>query len=212
MMMRTKPKSDCIFNQGHCHTVISDLAQDLNISELWVGKNCIFFFNILKTISPKVWVKVVQSFPEGLWEYKLKIFAKCSSFYPISAQQTLSTGKLSMSFNDTAFVPFNGNSDSTLWKIFSQMRTDSNEQTLYLFLVMFVMKGFLSFPIKTAEDKDKKIGKLCNRNYIVVWTQENLKCKESIESTKDKENAGQHPYLNCSEALRLKLSEWSTYE
>ena len=92
------------------------------------------------------------------------------------------------------------------------MRTDSNEQTLNLFLVMFVMKGFLSFPIKTAEDKDKKIGKLCNRNYIVVWTQENLKCKESIESTKDKENAGQHPYLNCSEALRLKLSKWSTYE
>ena len=93
-------------------------------------------------------------------KYKFKILAKCSSFYPISAQQTLSTGKLS--FNDTAFVPFNGNSDSTLWKIFSQMRTDSNEQTLYLFLVMFVMKGFLSFPIKTAEDKDKKIGKLCN--------------------------------------------------
>ena len=117
-----------------------------------------------------------------------------------------------MSFNDTAFVPFNGNSDSTLWKILSQMRTDSNEQTLNLFLVMFVMKGFLSFPIKTAEDKDKKIGKLCNPKYLVVWKLGNFRYKKSLESTKDKENAGQHPYLNCSEALRLKLSEWSTNE
>ena len=86
------------------------------------------------------------------------------------------------------------------------MRTDSNEQNLYLFLVILV-KGFLNFPIKTAEDKDKKIGKLCNPKYIMVLKQENLKCKKSIESTKDKENAGQHPYLNCSEALRLKLSK-----
>ena len=87
------------------------------------------------------------------------------------------------------------------------MRTDSNEQTLYLFLVILVMKGFLSFPIKTAEDKDKKIGKLCNPKLYCGRKQENLKCKKTIESTKDKENAGQHPYLNCSEALRLKLSE-----
>ena len=143
-------------------------------------------------------------------KYKFKILAKCSSFYPISAQQTLSTGKLSMSFNNTAFVPFNGNSDSTLWKIFSQMRTDSNEQTLYLFLVMFVMKGFLSFPIKTAEDKDKKIGKLCNPIRIHFKWCESKKNVKSRESTKDKENAGQHPDLNRSQSLRLEISGWST--
>ena len=70
MIMRTKPKIyHHIFNQGHCHTVISDLAQDLNIFlRILIRKLTAYYLNILKTIYPKIWIKVIQCILEGLWE------------------------------------------------------------------------------------------------------------------------------------------------
>ena len=84
LMMRTKPRiCDYIFNQGHCHTVISDLAQDLNISlRILSRKLTAYYLNILKTICPKIWVKVIQCFPGGLWELSTNLRFSPSVFIP----------------------------------------------------------------------------------------------------------------------------------
>ena len=65
MMMRTKPKSDCIFNQGHCHTVISDLAQDLNISLRTLSRKKLHIFLIFSKL-------LVQKYGSKLFKVSLK--------------------------------------------------------------------------------------------------------------------------------------------
>ena len=56
-------------HQDHCHTVISDLAQDLNIFlRILIRKLTAYYLNILKAIYPKIWIKVIQCILEGLWE------------------------------------------------------------------------------------------------------------------------------------------------